>query len=149
MDVLTILKRNSRPVYTIASNHSIGDAIKLMTAHRVDALVVIDDDKLAGIFTERDVFQYYQQAGNMLPSEAKLDDIITGRLMTVAPTDKITAAIDLMMKSDIRHLPVVDDDQVIGILTLKDVFECQIDLLTDEIHALQDYIDDLHEAAQD
>jgi CBS domain-containing protein len=120
-----------------------------MTAHKVDALIVTDNDKLAGIFTATDVFRYYQQAGNMLPSEAKLDDIISGRLMTVAPTDPITAAIDLMMKSDIRHLPVVDDDHVIGILTLQDVLGCQIDLLTGEIHALQDYIDDLHEAAQD
>ena len=76
-------------------------------------------------------------------------DMITGTLMTVAPTDKIITAIDLMIKSDSRHLPVMQNKKILGVLTLKDLAGFQIELLTDEIHALQDYIDDLHEAAQD
>ncbi len=149
MDVLSVLQQNSRPVYTIASNHSIDEAIKLMTAHKVDALIVTDDDHPAGIFTGRDVFRYYLIAEKLPPTETKLIDIITGKLITVAPTDKLMAAIELMIKSDIRHLPVMKNNKIIGVLTLKDLAGFQIDLLTDEIHALQDYIDDLHEAAQD
>lgn len=149
MDALTILKQNSRPFYTIASSHSIHDAIKLMAARKTDALIVTEDDHPAGIFTERDVFRYYQQAEDLPPSQTKLSEVITGRLMTVTAADNITTAINMMIQSDIRHLPVVDNEKILGILTLKDVVGCQIDLLTDEIHALQDYIDDLHEAAQD
>jgi len=149
MDVLTILKQHSRPVCTVKSNQSIADAIKLMTARKADALIVTDDDHPAGIFTERDIFRYYLQAEKLPPSETKLCDIITGSLITVAPTDDITAAINMMMTSDIRYLPVMENDKIIRVLTLKDVLGCQIDLLTGEIHALQDYIDDLHEAAQD
>jgi CBS domain-containing protein len=149
MDVLTIIKQHSRPVCSIASDHSIADAIKLMTARKADALIVTDDDHPAGIFTERDIFRYYLQAEKLPPSETKLGDIITGSLITVAPTDDITAAINMMMTSDIRHLPVMENDKIIRVLSLKDVLGCQIDLLTGEIHALQDYIDDLHEAAQD
>jgi CBS domain-containing protein len=149
MDVLTIIKQHSRPVCSIASDHSIADAIKLMTVRKADALIVTDDDHPAGIFTERDIFRYYLQAEKLPPSETKLGDIITGSLITVAPTDDITAAINMMMTSDIRHLPVMENDKIIRVLSLKDVLGCQIDLLTGEIHALQDYIDDLHEAAQD
>ena len=149
MDVLAILKQNSRPLYTIASNHSIHDAIKLMTARKTDALIVTEDDHPDGIFTERDVFRYYLQTEKLPPTETKLSDIITGKLIKVAPTDNITTAINMMIQSDIRHLPVMENERILGILTLKDVVDCQIDLLMDEIQALQDYIDDLHEAAQD
>ena len=149
MDVLSVLQQKSRPVYTVASNHSIDDAIKLMTVHKVDALIVTHDDHPAGIFTGEDVFRYYRQAEKLPPTETKLIDIITGTLITVAPTDKIITAIDLMIKSDSRHLPVMQNKKILGVLTLKDLAGFQIDLLTDEIHALQDYIDALHEAAQD
>jgi CBS domain-containing protein len=149
MNVLTILKQHSRPVCTVTSNQSIADAIKLMTARKADALIVTDDDHPAGIFSGEDVFRYYRQTEKLPPTETKLIDIITGMLITVAPTDKIITAIDLLIKSDSRHLPVMENDKIIRVLTLKDVLGCQIDLLTDEIHALQDYIDDLHEAAQD
>ena len=149
MDVLSVLKQKSRPVYTVAGNHSIDDAVKLMTVHKVDALIVTDDDHPAGIFTGEDVFRYYRQTEKLPPTETKLMDMITGTLMTVAPTDKIITAIDLMIKSDSRHLPVMQNKKILGVLTLKDLAGFQIDLLTDEIHALQDYIDDLHEAAQD
>ena len=149
MDVLSVLKQKSRPVYTVAGNHSIDDAVKLMTVHKVDALIVTDDDHPAGIFTGEDVFRYYRQAEKLPPTETKLIDIITGTLITVAPTDKIITAIDLMIKSDSRHLPVMQNKKILGVLTLKDLAGFQIELLTDEIHALQDYIDDLHEAAQD
>ena len=80
MDVLSVLKQNSRPVYTIASKYSIDEAVKLMTAHKIDALIVTDDDHPAGIFTGGDVFRYYLQAEKLPPTETRLTDIITGKL---------------------------------------------------------------------
>ncbi len=149
MEVSAILKKNPGPIYTIAGDRSIKDALNLMSSRKVDALIVTEDEQPVGIFAESDLLRYYQQTENLPPSKTKLIDIITGRLMTVAPTDNITTAVDLMVKSDIRHLPVMETGKIIGVLTLKDVVESQIDLLTDEIVALQDYIDDLHEASQD
>jgi signal-transduction protein with cAMP-binding, CBS, and nucleotidyltransferase domain len=55
----------------------------------------------------------------------------------------------MMIKSDIYHLPVMENKQIIGVLTLRDLFEFQIASLADEIHQLKDYIEDLHEAGQD
>ena len=53
------------------------------------------------------------------------------------------------LKSDLDHLPVMDDDIIIGLLAFKDLVEVQLEALTDEIHQLNDYIEDLHEAGQD
>lgn len=149
MDVLAILKQNSRPVYTITGDHSVDDAIKLMTAKKAGALIVTADEDPTGIFTEKDVGRCYQQAGKLALSEIKLSAVITREFIAAKPTDSIRAAINLMIQSDIYHLPVVENNNIIGVLALKDLAEFQIASLMEEIRQLKDYIDDLHEAAQD
>jgi CBS domain-containing protein len=149
MDLLAILRQNSRPVCTITSDHSVDDAIKLMTAQKASALIVTTDDNPTGIFTERDVFRCYQQARSLALTEIKLNSIITRAFIAAKPTDNLTTVISLMIKSDIYHLPVIENNKIIGVLALRDLAELKIDSLTAEIHQLQDYIDDLHEAGQD
>lgn len=149
MDVRAIFKQNPRPEYKITGGQSVDDAIKLMTAKKTSVLIVTDDDDPTGIFTERDVLRYYQQARNSAPSEIKLNDVITHEFIAAKSTDTIPAAINMMIKSDIYHLPVMENKQIIGVLTLRDLFEFQIASLADEIHQLKDYIEDLHEAGQD
>lgn len=149
MDLRAILKQNPRPGYKITGDQSVDDAIKLMTAKKTSVLIVTDDDDPTGIFTERDVLRYYQQARNSAPSEIKLNDVITHEFIAAKSTDTIPAAINMMIKSDIYHLPVMENKQIIGVLTLRDLFEFQIASLADEIHQLKDYIEDLHEAGQD
>jgi len=149
MDVRAILKQNPRPGYKITGDQSVDDAIKLMTAKKTSVLIVTDDDDPTGIFTERDVLRYYQQARNSAPSEIKLNDVITHEFIAAKSTDTIPAAINMMIKSDIYHLPVMENKQIIGVLTLRDLFEFQIESLTAEINHLKDYIEDMHEAGQD
>lgn len=149
MDVRTILKQNPRPEYKITGGQSVADAIKLMTAKKASVLIVTDDDNPTGIFTERDVLRYYQQAKNSAPSEIKLNNVITHEFIAAKSTDTITAAIAMMIKADIYHLPVIENKKIIGVLTLRDLFEFQIESLTAEIHHLKDYIEDMHEAGQD
>ncbi len=149
MDVLAILKQNPRAVYTITSDQSVDDAIKLMTAKKVGALIVTDGDDPAGIFTDRDVFRSYLQVKNFAPSAIKLKKVIAPKLIAAKPTDSISAVVNLMIKSDINHLPVMENRKIIGVLALRDLVENQIESLTGEIHQLKDYIDDLHEAGRD
>ena len=149
MDVRAILKQNPRPGYKITGDQSVDDAIKLMTAKKTSVLIVTDDDDPTGIFTERDVLRYYQQAKNSAPSEIKLNNVITHEFIAAKSTDTITAAIDMMIKADIYHLPVMENKKIIGVLALRDLFEFRIESLTAEIHHLKDYIEDLHEAGQD
>ena len=149
MDVLAILKQKSRPVYTVTINKSVDDAINLMTAEKVSALIVTDKEQPVGIFSERDVFRYYLLDAKNAFSDIEIKSAMTGRLISAESTDDISDLITVMIKSDLEHLAVIEDHQILGLLTLKDLVEFQIESLTDEIHQLKDYIDDLHEAGQD
>jgi CBS domain-containing protein len=149
MEVLAILKKNARPVYTVSTNQTVEDAINAMTAKKVSALIVTQEDQPVGIFTERDVFRSYQKDKTAAPSEIKLESAMTNKLIVADPNEDISVLAALMMKSDIKHLPVMEDKNIIGMLSINDLIEHQIDSLNDEIHQLKEYINDLHEAGQD
>ena len=149
MDVLAILKQKPRPVFTVAVNQSIDDAINLMDAKKVSALIVTDKEQPVGIFAERDVFRYYQRERKGRFSDAKIKSAVTNRLISAESTAEIANLITVMVRSDLEHLAVIDNNNIIGLLELKDLLEFQIESLTNEIHQLKDYIEDLHEAGQD
>ena len=149
MDVLAILKQKSRPVYTVTINKSVDDAINLMAAEKVSALIVTDKGQPVGIFSERDVFRYHLLDTKSAFSDIEIKSAMTGRLISAESTDDISDLITVMIKSDLEHLAVIEDNNILGLLELKDLVEFQIESLTDEIHQLKDYIDDLHEAGQD
>jgi CBS domain-containing protein len=149
LEVLALLKDNARTVLTIASNQTVDDAICLMGSGKVSALLVTENDQPAGIFSERDVFHTYLRNKSKAFSEITLENAIMHNLVVAETEDAVTSVMARMIKADITHLPVIEDKKIVGILTLKDLMEHQIDSLTDEIHQLKDYIADLHEAGQD
>ena len=149
MEVLALLKDNARTVLTIASNQTVDDAICLMASGKVSALLVTENDQPAGIFSERDVFHTYLRNKSTAFSEIILENAMMRNLIVAETEDAVTAVMARMIKADITHLPVIEDKKIVGMLTLKDLMEHQIDSLTDEIHQLKDYIADLHEAGQD
>lgn len=149
MEVLALLKDKARTVLKIASNQTVDDAICLMTSGKVSALLVTENDQPAGIFSERDVLHIYLRNKSTAFSEIILENVMTRDLMVAASQDTVIAVMGRMIKADITHLPVVAEKRIIGMLTLKDLMQHQIDSLTDEIHQLKDYIADLHEAGQD
>jgi CBS domain-containing protein len=149
MDVIAVLKKKTLPVYTVSADQSVDDAINLMVAKKVNALIVTDAQRPVGVFTVRDFFQHYLPGGKGAWSDVKLKSAMTGRLVSAETTDDITDIINVMIKSDLDHLPVVEDDKILGLIDLKDLVKFQLESLTGEIHQLKDYIDDLHEAGQD
>ena len=149
MEVLALLKVKARKVLTIASNQTVDDAICLMVSGKVSMLLVMENDQPAGIFSERDVLHTYLRNKSTAFSEIILENAMTRNLMVAEPKDAITAVMARMIKADITHLPLIEEKKIVGMLTLKDLMQHQIDSLTDEIHQLKDYIADLHEAGQD
>jgi len=149
MKVHTLLREKARPVNTIASNQSVDDAINLMTSKRAGALIVIENDQPVGIFTERDVFRFYLRDKDAALSEISLKNAMTNKLIVADPDDELSHVIARMIKSDIKHLPVVEKKKMIGMLKFNDLIEHRIESLTDEIYQLKDYIEDLHEAGRD
>jgi CBS domain-containing protein len=149
LEVLALLKDKARKVLTIASNQTVDDAICLMAAGKVSALVVTENDRPTGIFSEGDVYESVLKNKSAAFSEISIEDAMTPNLLFAEPQDPITIVLDKMMAADIAHLPVIEDKKIVGMLTIRDLMEHQIASLTDEIHQLEDYIADLHEAGQD
>ena len=149
MEVLALLKDKARRVHTIASSQTVEDAICLLVSGKVSTLLVMENDQPAGIFCERDVVHAYLRNKSTAFTEIILENAMTRNLMVAEPKDAITAVMARMIKANITHLPLIEEKKILGMLTLKDLMQHQIDSLTDEIHQLKDYIADLHEDGQD
>ena len=149
MDVRAILMQKFRPVHTVTIDQSVDEAIQLMVAQKAGALIVTDMEMPVGMFTERDVLRCYLLDGERKFSDINLKSAITGRFIAAKSTDAIPELITLMIKSDLEHLPVMEDNRILGLLAFRDLVEVQLESLMEEIHQLKDYIDDLHEAGQD
>jgi len=149
MKVLDLLREKSRPLHTIDADRSVDDAVRLMSEKRVSALIVTEYDRPVGIFAERDVFRHYSRDKTTALSDVAVQNAMTGNLIAAAPEDEISRAMAVMIKGDIRHLPVIKSGKLIGMLTLSDLVEHRIESLTEENHQLKDYIDALHEAGPD
>jgi IMP dehydrogenase len=147
MRIRDLLKQKGRAVQTIAGDKSIEDAISKLTQEKVGALIVIEDNHPVGIFAERDALRCHLQGKAF--TDAKVRDTMTNKLIVAEPEEEIETAMATMIQADIRHLPVLKDQKIIGMLTMSDLVKQQIGDLKADLHYLQDYISDLQDASQD
>ncbi|HER25794.1 MAG TPA: CBS domain-containing protein [Rhodospirillales bacterium] len=116
------------------------EAARLMKKLNISALIVSDDEgKLIGIVTERDLTRRII-AEDKNPLETTLGDIMTGDPETLAPTDSAGDALELMRTRSFRHLPVVDDGRVIGMVSIRDLYSAVKSDLEDSIRETEAYV---------
>jgi IMP dehydrogenase len=120
-----------------------------MTEQRTSALIVMDGETPVGIFTERDVLRCHVTWRHRLFREMPLAEAMTDKLIVAQPDDLVSSAMAMMIKADIRHLPVVEERRITGMLTISDLVKHHVGELTAELHYLQEYITDLQDAVQD
>ena len=149
MKVHELLQLKSRPVYTLSSDQTVDDAINLMTAKKTGALIITEADHPVGVFAERDVFRAHIRDKTAAFTDIQLKDAMTPKLLVAKTEDEISSVMSMMIQADIKHMPVIEENKIVGMLTLADLIEHQINMLTDELHHLRDYIEDLHHARQD
>jgi CBS domain-containing protein len=113
----------SRTLVTVGPTATLCDAAKLMTERRVGAALVLDSGRLRGILTERDVLQAVASGGVEASSVA---DCMTPHPDTVDPSDSTAHAAVLMIHGGFRHLPVVEDERVVGMLSMRDLVRVAI-----------------------
>ena len=139
MKVSDILHFKGKNVYSIPSDISVYEALKIMGEKNIGALLVIDDNKLSGIISERDYARKIILKGKS-SRETQVKDIMTQQVITVTPADNIETCMGLMSEKHIRHLPIVNNDEVVGMISIGDVVRTIIDEQKSIIEHLQSYI---------
>ncbi len=136
-----LLNSKNDEIFSVTPDTLVIDAIKMMDEKKVGALLVIENDKLAGIISERD---YTRKVilKNRSSTKTKVSEIMTSNLKTADPSQSLDECMVIMSHSHIRHLPVVQDGQVIGILSIMDVVKNIISEQEFTIEQLQHYITD-------
>ncbi|MGF1647070.1 MAG: CBS domain-containing protein [Kineosporiaceae bacterium] len=140
MRISHILRRKGRDVATIASHETVRALVERLAEHRVGALVVTDDGRsVDGIVSERDVVRGLRVTGAAL-LEAPVASIMTSEVHTCEPSATVDELMRLMTDRRFRHVPVVEADALVGIVSIGDVVKHRIDQLQDERDQLVGYI---------
>jgi CBS domain-containing protein len=135
-----LLDAKGRHVISIAPDASVFDAIKLMADKSIGSLVVMDeDDKLLGIVTERDYARKVIVKGRS-SRETRVEEIMSTTVVTASSDHRVDECMELMTDKKIRHLPVVEDDQVIAMISIGDLVQAIIADQQEEIEHLEHYI---------
>jgi IMP dehydrogenase len=142
MQVRDVLGPYNTNIITISKDRSVADAIGQMVEHEVGALIVMENDKPVGMFTERDVLKTWTRKGNSLFEAIKVSDVMSTNLIIVETEDDLCYVTTIMIKNRIRHLPVIEKNRLVAMLSIRDVVKGQVSDLRAENHYLKDYISD-------
>jgi len=137
--ILELLKKREAAYWSLSPQDSVFDALRILADHDVGALMVMDQGKLVGVFSERDYTRKIALAGRA-SKDTLVRDIMTANVLTVTPTTRTRDCMALMSQKKIRHLPVVDGDKVLGMISIRDIMD---DIISDHeltISQLQSYI---------
>ena len=134
-----ILDSKGRDVWSIGSNDSVYQAIKMMAEKKVGALLVVDDQKLCGIVSERD---YARKVILQDRSSKKtpVKDIMTASVVSANPNQTVEECMQLMTDHRIRHLPILNGDEIVGVLSIGDLVKAIMDEQQFTIKQMEMYI---------
>ncbi|MGI9486304.1 MAG: CBS domain-containing protein [Geminicoccaceae bacterium] len=140
MFVRQILQAKGNNVITVQSGAKVADIVALLKQHRIGAVMVIDPDNMPkGIFSERDLAIGLADYGVSVLDQ-QVDQLMTRDLITCTPDDTVQHLMEVMTKHRIRHLPVLDNGQMAGIISVGDVVKSRLEELETEASELQGYI---------
>ncbi|WP_121357476.1 CBS domain-containing protein [Flavisolibacter nicotianae] len=137
--VRNILQSKGSAVYSISPDHSVYDALELLEEKNLGCLVVVENEKLIGVFTERDYARKVVLKGKS-SKETPVREIMTGQPIVVTPTTSCEVCMQLMTEKFIRHLPVVENGQLIGLVSIGDLVRMTISDKDYLIDTLSHYI---------
>ena len=140
MRIADVLRRKGATVTTIRSDATLADVVELLVARRIGAVVVSDDGaRVDGIVSERDIVTRLH-AGGAVPGEVRVRDIMSTDVVTCGLEDDLDSLARTMTDRRVRHLPVVADGRLAGIVSIGDVVKQRLDELQDERDELFKYV---------
>jgi len=137
--VKRILEAKGHDVWSIEPSATVYEAIHLLAEKQIGALLVMKEDQLVGMFSERD---YARQIilKDRSSEDTKVEEIMTKKVIHVQPNSEIEECMTLMTKKHIRHLPVIDNKKVVGMISIGDLVRAVIAEQQSTIHDLEKYI---------
>jgi CBS domain-containing protein len=139
MTIAAILQTKGGEVISVRPDQSVAEVVALLAARRIGAVPVIGDGAVLGVFSERDLVALLG-SGEPAAMEQTVDAVMTAPAVTVAPDDAVMGALSLMTRRRIRHLPVVADGRVIGLVSIGDLVKYRIERIEADAAAMRDYI---------
>lgn len=139
MTIRDILRRKGSEVVTITGDRSVLQAVETLVDHNIGSLVVMKDDALTGIITERDILRLTAGAAGKLGT-IKIESVMTRDLLTAEADDGLHETMSVMTERRVRHLPVVEKGTLIGIVSIGDLINACLMFAEDENEQLRRYI---------
>jgi len=139
MTIAAILQNKGAEVLTVQADTQVREAVAILAERRIGALPVVRGEEVAGIMSERDVI-YKLRSDGAAVLDWKVEQIMTAPAITVEPDQQVLGALSLMTKRRIRHLPVVEDGRIIGIVSIGDLVKYRMDRIEEEAAQMLNYI---------
>jgi CBS domain-containing protein len=137
--ISSILAQKSTALWSVAPESTVFEAIRLMAEKNVGSLLVLSEGKLAGLFTERDYTRKVALQGKT-SKETRVWEIMPSEVLTVTPDDSVEECMRLMTEKRVRHLPVVEDTNVVGLISIGDLVNWIISTQNAHIEQMEQYL---------
>lgn len=138
-NVAEIIKLKGNGVFTITPNITVFEALKILAEKNIGALVVTEQEKVVGIFSERDYARKIILKGKS-SIDTTVSELMTTNVLYVAPSDSIDECMALMSENHIRHLPVIEEEKLVAVISIGDVVKHIIKHQKFQIRELEKYI---------
>jgi CBS domain-containing protein len=137
--VSTILQIKGNDVYTVKKDTPLINVLELMAEKGIGAVLVMEDEEIAGIFSERDFARKVAKTRN-LSLDVPVSELMTKDVFVISPDETIDECMALMSSSKIRHLPVIENEKLVGLISIGDVVRISIDDKDLQIQSMEKYI---------
>lgn len=139
MTIASVLRGKGRQVETIRPEERLTDAVRILGEKRIGALPVVEDGRIVGIFSERDVIYCLRDHG-AAALDWPVERVMSSPAVTVAPDTDVLTALALITQRRIRHLPVVEGGEIRGIVSIGDLVKHRMERIEAEAEAMRAYI---------
>ncbi|UTD30539.1 CBS domain-containing protein [Bradyrhizobium sp. WD16] len=139
MTVRAILNTKGHEVVSVEPDSKLSAAIKLLSERRIGAVLVCKDRQIQGILSERDIVRVLGERGAAVLDES-VSKVMTRKVVTCGEADTVSGIMETMTTGKFRHLPVVEGDKVVGLISIGDVVKWRVREYEQEQQALQEYI---------
>ncbi|WP_375287745.1 CBS domain-containing protein [Sphingomonas sp.] len=139
MTIAAILHTKGSEVVSVAPEQPVAEVVALLAERRIGAVPVIGGGAVLGVFSERDLVALLRD-GDAAALSRPVSEVMTAPAVTVGIEDAVLAALSLMTRRRLRHLPVIEGDRVIGIVSIGDLVKYRIERIEAEAAAMRDYI---------